>query len=129
MNDTLSNLLGLSLPIIAQLSPDRGDAISWLVGLAAVAVAFNAITTAWGRLTGRFTENPLGPRAVTEEQCHQQHVEAKRESERNEKEQAERTEALRLEIKSDVRGIHSRVDDILRAVAEVQGAMRRMEQS
>ena len=56
--------------------------------------------------------------------CKLLHIEVakhlREETERIEKAE-ENTEALRLEIKNDVKGIHDRINDVLKAVSRLEG--------
>ncbi len=129
MSDTLSTLVGLSLPVLAQLAPapdDRSAAIWWLVGLAAVAVAFNQIATAWGRLTDRFSSRPTGAGLVTDDRCRFEHEKVGKAMERIDANHVARSEDLRQEIKSDIKGVHARIDDVLRAVSDIGGQIKHL---
>jgi hypothetical protein len=94
---------------------DRALALFWIAGLTAAAVIFNQVFQAWGSLTGRFARRIEGDPVVTQLACKEEH-----------KREEQRRENLRLEVKQDVRGIHSRIDDVLAAVAAVRGELRRI---
>ena len=132
MSDIFSSLTALSLPILAQLAGGQGQgqanspAVWWLIGLAAVAVGFNQIASAWGRLTGRWQERPTGERLVTEEACRRRHENHENHDESVKGAQAARIETLRLEVKEDVKGIHNRIDDIMGAVRDLRGRVETM---
>jgi hypothetical protein len=132
MSDTLSAVVGLCIPVLAQLAPagapgtEHSAAIWWLVGLAAVAVAFNQVASAWSRITGRFQERTGGDRLVTEEMCRRQHDTSARAYKDQEATHSARTENLRVEIKSDFKGVHNRIDDVMGAVRALEGTIKTM---
>ena len=126
MNDLLSSCVGLSLPLLTAQMPstEQSAAIWWLFGLAAVAIMFNQISSAWARLSGKFAERPsIEPRAVTELACKDRHAGLDARLVKMEERLQSSTEALRLEVKGDIKGVHSRVDDILGAVRELSGRL------
>lgn len=118
MSESLSGIIGLSLPFLAQLAPapagaptEHSAAIWWLMGLAAVAVAFNAISSAWERLSGRFAERRGdGPEYQRREDCMAMHNGLTDVMQRINREHAERTEILRREIKSDMSSVYDRIE-------------------
>jgi len=126
MNDLLSNVISLAILPLAASLPDseQSAAIWWLFGLAAVAVVFNQVSAAWSRLSGRFAERQSDdPRPVSEAACKERHASADNRMATMESRIQKATEGLRLEVKQDVKGIHSRIDDILAAVHELRGAV------
>ena len=115
MSDAVSSFIGLSLPVLAQLAPAGGDsnaAAWWLIGLAAVAVAFNAVSSAWIRITGRFQEKRGdGPEYQRREDCIELHKDLTTVLDRMNREHADRTEALRKEIKADISQVYERIEE------------------
>ena len=141
MSDMLSTLVGLSLPVLAQLAAaptDRSAAIWWLVGLAAVATAFNQVSSAWGRLSGRFQErHGDGPEYQRREDCQFLHKDLAAVLDRTNREHSERTEQLRKEIKHDISQVYERIEDkteginnrltnISISVGDMAGQLKRM---
>lgn len=125
MTDFASAAIGISLPVLAQIASgfdNRSAAVWWLVGLAAVAFAFNQIVVAWRSMTQRFAERDgSGPRYQTAARCDELHRKIEAGMATVDERHSHRTDALRREIKADVEGVHSRINDVLRAVSTLGG--------
>lgn len=138
MNDAFAGSIGLLPLIIAQVpGADRSEIITVLLGGAALAVIANQVFTLWRNATGRFQERSGGPRAVTQEECREQHHQSANVMDRIDRAHAERTEHLRLEIKADVNGIYNRISEETRGMraelnlvstgfGELRGMMKKM---
>lgn len=139
MSDAISSFVGLSLPVLAQLAaPDQDSAaIWWLVGLAAVAVAFNQIASAWSRITGRFENKPSGAHYQTEESCRSLHKDLDHTLQTMNREHSERTEKLREQILLDLAAVYQRIEDktdgmnvrlttIAQAIGDLGGQVKRI---
>jgi len=103
-----------------------------LVVVVLVSMAVNVVTLVrGGRIQRRevsFTEG-----MVTKDQCGLKHVGIEQRVATVEKDihelrtwQAEQMEKLRREIKTDISTLHGRINDVLSAVAEVRGEIRRI---
>jgi hypothetical protein len=147
MSDTLFSIVGLGLPLIAQITSitdaDRNSAtIWWIFGLAGAAVAFNQIAAAWTRLTGRSDrrslEQPVEIREAKEpaprnhehnqyqewRACQNLHRDLNATLERMDTVQSAQTDTLRREIKDDFKGVHSRVDAVLGELRDLGGQFK-----
>jgi len=141
MSDLVSSAVGLALPVIAQVASvpdDRSAAIWWLIGLAAVAVAFNQISNAWLRITGRFQEKRGDtPDYQTRPRCEELHREITRTLIDMNAAHNTRTETLRREIKDDVGNIYDRIEsktqattdritELVRVIGDLSGQIKRL---
>jgi uncharacterized protein HemX len=124
MTDLISATAALSPLVLAQTAAAQPDqpAVWWIIGLAGAAVIFNQVAQSWKTLTNRFRERDSGgPRSPTEAECESRHNLISTQLQ-NITEQAQgRSESLRQEIKKDLGGVHQRIDEVLRAVARLEG--------
>jgi hypothetical protein len=129
MNNPISSFIALMPLAIGQMPAASESEIGrWLLAFAAVAVIANQGITFWKNISGGLKETP--PPAQTYVQktiCKLLHIEIdkhhREETERIDKAE-ENTEALRREIKDDIRGIHDRINLILCVVGELKGKLK-----
>jgi hypothetical protein len=55
--------------------------------------------------------------------CASMHAQIKSDMDRTEARHEARTEALRIEIKEDVKGVHGRIDDVMRGLSRIEGKL------
>lgn len=121
MQGIISGVIALSPIAFAAAAPDSDpsttSALTWIAGAAAAAVIFNQVSEAWGRMTGKFSqdESPVGGYRGRHD-C----IEIHKALNTNREKCREKLEAsdhdLRLEIKDDIEGMHRRLDAVLIAV-------------
>lgn len=128
--DYLSSTIGGLLPlgIAASLPPEPSDttqAVWWIVGAASAAVIFNQLVTAWNNLTGRFKEKEgAGPEYVSRVACHQAHDKLSVVLKEIDQQHERRTEALRLEQKKDMVGLHDKINTVAIITGEIRGTLK-----
>ncbi len=73
--DTACSLFPLVLAAAGAMreDTDTSSALAWIAGLAAAAVIFNQVSSAWSRLTGRFTRDPASTQYQTTGRCEKMH--------------------------------------------------------
>lgn len=128
MNEAISTLTALAPAAVAQLSAsDASPLVWWLVGLAAAAAIVNQVVLAIRNLSGKSVRDRD---AVSPEQCAARHasLDSRLDVRFRDIERAliERDNALRAVLSQDVRGVHQRVDEVLGAVSEVRGELKRI---
>lgn len=113
MNDAISSALALAPLALAQ-TPAIGatELGQWLLAAAAVAVIANQGMAFFKNILGGFARKRSAPdeASPTQESCDQKHAKVDA-----------RAEALRMEIKNDIKGIHTRIDAILAATSRLEG--------
>jgi hypothetical protein len=127
MSDIISATTAIAPLILAQTAAAQPDqpAVWWILGLAGAAVIFNQIAQSWHTLTGRFKRlESSGPRCPTEAECDARHRLVEEHLVKIGDQAQARSEALRQEIKKDVSGVHTRIDDVLRAVSRIEGKVQ-----
>jgi len=129
MNNSISSFVSLTPLLLGQMPAVSSSELGgWLLSAAAVAVIANQGMMFWKNISGGLKETP--PPAQTYVQktvCKLLHIgvetKIREQSERIETAE-ENTEALRREIKDDVKGIHDRINIILEAVGELKGKVK-----
>lgn len=113
MNSELLTSLAALIPCtVAQIGGLQSDSslMWWLLGLAFIAVIFNQAAAAWKTLSQRFEEKPAGNQYRSRRDCIEIHADLKQDIKEMNRRSEENDNALRLEVKNDVRGIHGRLD-------------------
>ena len=123
MNNTISSLASLLPLCMAQLPAAKPTEIgTWLLSAAAVTVIASQGIALWNQITGRFKERETsGPSYVQVRDCTRSHTDLATTIEKQEDRHQQRTEALRLEIKNDIKGVHDRINEVLAGVSRVEG--------
>lgn len=124
MNNAISSALSLA-PIVLAQSPAIGatELGQWLLAGAAVAVIANQGFSFFRNVTGGFqrkqstSDDTYTPTSV----CNKQHTGLTAQIAKLSTDAEARSEKLRLELKDDVKGIHKRIDDVLRGVSRLEG--------
>jgi len=107
--------------MVAQLAPDAVQLAGWLACLAFILGLVNGGLKLVDRVKGR---EPFPPNASLDARVAAlERIEIESDSRR--RAIYEKIEALRLENKSDAEGLHDRINDVLAAVSELRGEVRR----
>ncbi len=129
MTDLLSNFVPLVPLVIAQIAPaesTRGEILTVLLGIAALAVIANTLAELWRNLTGKLKEQPPpGQTYIRILDCKETHAEINARFLRIEERADERSDALRKEIKTDIGGVHEKINAVISAVGELKGEIKR----
>lgn len=123
------NMLAILPLLLGQMPAVTSSELGgWLLSAAAMAVIANQGIAFWKNISGGLKEMPPpGETYVHKTVCKLLHIGVeKRLGEQSERigQSEEATEALRLEIKNDVRGIHDRINAILAALGELKGKFK-----
>ena len=131
MNNLLSTGLSLSPIMLAQFVPSASHSqiLTVLLGGAALLVIANQAFSFWKNATGNLKEIPPPAQTyVPITRCAEEH---KKNADEHTSmaatlrtigaEALQRSDAVRKEIKDDVKGIHARIDDVLKAVSRLEG--------
>lgn len=129
IDKTIQSGLSLAPLLLAQLggvsSTQLGD---WLISGAAVMAMGYYGAMLWQSLTrGLRIEPPPSTTYATIANCRASREKIYDRMIVLDKAMDEKNSALRLEIKGDIRGVHSRIDDVLAAVSDVSGQLKTME--
>lgn len=123
MTDSISSSIGLAPLVLAQMPvANRSEVLIVLLGIAALAVIFNQVAAAWKTLTRGLKESP--PPAQTYRaliDCDDRHDSIDQALTAA----AGRDEALRLEIKRDIGGVHEKINRAIECIGELRGAVMR----
>ena len=139
MHDAINSAFAL-LPIVLGISLGSESAtpiLWWILGLAGCAVAFNQVSQAWRRVTGGFETRAAGTEHRKRADCIEIHKTVTSSLKDIARDSAESDDRLRREIKTDIDGVHRRIDDVqkavskqgqdvMRAIGEVSGQIKRM---
>ena len=101
-------------------------AIWWILGAAGAAVILKNLIDLWNSLTGRFQQNQAGPDFITRAACHEAHTKVEDKIDEFEKKLEAKHTELRNIISKDVAGAHKRIDQVLAAVSELKGEVKRI---
>jgi hypothetical protein len=122
----IAGIAATQVPQVSNSPSSENLAIWWILGAAGAAVILNNILDAWRKITGNFKEREsAGPEYVQKSDCKDVHKTMTDQWEEAEQRHTTRTESLRQEIKSDIKGVHKRIDEILSAVSELKGKIYR----
>ncbi len=113
MDHPISSIVSVAPLVLAQIPAVGATEVGqWLLAGAAVAVIANQGMSFFKNLTGGFARkrSAADPDFSTRELCDQRHLMVDA-----------RLESQRMEIKSDIKGIHNRIDDVLKAVSRLEG--------
>jgi len=122
MSSVLSAIVPLVPALLAQMptTTDTDRGMQWFVGAACFAVIFNQVAQAWKTMTGKFnrTQEPDGGYRARKD-CIEIHkgLNADRRETFNKLTAADN--ALRLEMRDDIKGIHARIDDLFEAIGSI----------
>ena len=126
MNDALTSSATLVPLALGATLPEADPALVWFFGLASAAVIFNQVSSAWGRLTGRFKEREgSGPEYIKRDDCEKHHTEMHNQFTTACKDISSRLDGMRKEFKEDIEGMHSKTNRIAESVGELRGMLRK----
>ena len=133
----MTPLLSAVLAQLAQVSQSAGlaqvpaatrsDIVTVLLGGAALAVIANQVQQLWRSNTSAFRRESAGAvEYQSRENCDKMHAGLGSQLSNMDRAATNRVDALRLEIKQDMGGVHRRVDEILAAVSDLAGQIRHL---
>jgi len=135
MTETLAIPVALIPLSLAQI-PDSTPAGmgNWLVECAAVLAIVYLVISLWKIISGHFAAREEPPREyVTAAACSEKHRDHSEELDEIRAEAHKRIEAIygeikstRLETKNDIQAVHSRINDVLQAVADLGGQFKHL---
>ena len=116
MNDLTGSIIPLAPFILAQFSAVTDAEIGkWLLIATAICVSINQLLGVWQKLfPGKYEQEAKIARGRLHKRIDATGLRLE-----------EKTQSLRLEVKEDIKGIHSRIDDVLTAVSELNGIIKR----
>ena len=132
----MTPLLSAVLAQLAQVSQSAGlaqvpaatrsDIVTVLLGGAALAVIANQVQQLWRSNTSAFRRESGTVEYQSRENCDKMHAGLGSQLSNMDRAATNRVDALRLEIKQDMGGVHRRVDEILAAVSDLAGQIRHL---
>ena len=124
LNNAVSSAIALVPLALAQVPAVGASELgNWLLACAAAAVIANQGMMFFKNLTGSFArkQTPSVDAYQSLGDCEKKHALITKQIAGISGESEIRFEKLRLELKDDVKGIHKRIDDVLRGVSRLEG--------